>query len=242
MSGLDTSFARGMPSGLFAGGLAALGQKAERPTAVTLTVGTPAAASDTVVEVTASSAATIVKGTILDFAGVQVVVTADTVVGVTPEDLPVRSVENKVGLSEPIDAAEEAVWNGYHRVYGTSSAPLNISETTNQLRSTTYDSNLQPEWDETQITGKGWTLGRQGNFKPHDPAWLLIRQAANTGQEIHVLRILPDESGAPARFERGRAIITGYSDDPPADGIITASWTFTGQGELEYGTFANLSS
>lgn len=231
-----------MPSGLFAGGLAALGAKAVQPTPVTLTVSTAAVASDTEVEVTASSTAMIVKGTVLDFDGVQVVVTADTQVSSVAGDLPVRSVDNKVGLSVGIDLAETAVWNGYHRVYGTSSAPLAISETTQQLRSTTYDSHLQPEWDETQITGKGWTLNRQGNFKPHDPAWLLIRQAANTGQEIHVLRILPDESGAPARFERGRAIITGYSDDPPADGIITASWTFQGQGELEYGTFANLNS
>jgi hypothetical protein len=39
------------------------------------------------------------------------------------------------------------------------------------------------------------------------------------------------KDGTVAQIEEGAALITGFSRPNPADNVITASWTFQGQGK-----------
>lgn len=238
--GLDTSFVRGMFTGIYVGTPAARrNARALFPAPATFTVDEAASAGATTLTLTAPESVSLPENTVLNFGGVYVMVTETTSVGTSPTPVPVSGLETE-GLPDPIAADEEAVWHGLMRVMGTTSTELSLTEGTSNLTSTTYDSGMRMEWDEIQITSKGWTLPRQGNFKPTDPAYLAIREAGLKGLEIPVLRILPDENGDPAEFQRGRSLITGFSVPAPADGIVTASWTFTGQGRLEVGPIDDL--
>lgn len=238
--GLDTTFARGMFAGIYVGRPAARrGQRALHPAPVTFTAAAAAAEGDTSLSLTAPTSVSLPENTVLNFDGVYVVVLETTTVDSTATPVPVSGLETE-GIPADIAENDTSEWHGLMRVMGTTNTELALSEGTSNLTSVTYDSQFRMEWDEITITSKGWTLNRQGNFKPSDPAYQAIRDAALDGLEVPVLRILPDENGDPVEFERGRSLITGFNNPAPADGIVTATWTFSGQGRLEKGPISEL--
>lgn len=236
---LDTTFARGKPTGVYTSAAYPVGVRATKPTPVTLTVEASASAGATTVSLSvASGTVTLQENQILVFNEgdpdeVKCVVTTTTEVTTSNTSVPVDAVEGQTGDGIPGALAENdtAVWDRLYRVLGTSRSPLSLTENTSQLTSITYDSAQAMTWDEMEINSKGWTLGREGRFKAHDPGYIETETAAYEGREVWVQRILPDEQGAPTRLTEGRAIVTNFQDDPPADGIIDASWTWQGQGK-----------
>jgi len=226
---MQQDFVKGLRTGYYVSPLAAPGQKATRPTPAVITVGADAEAGDLTLSLSSASPVTLLAGASLNFGGVSALVTEDTALTSSPAPVPVRALSGAV--------AEDATapWNGMLRISSTASSEVAVTEGTNQLRSITYDSSEEPEWDEAQVTSLGWTMDRGGRFRPNDPAYLVVEQAALTKREVFVERILPDEDGNPARYQAGRAIVTNFRVPSPAEGMVDASWTFTGQGRLETG-------
>lgn len=238
--GLDTSFSRGMPTGLYVSAAAPAGQKATKPTPVTITVGTGVSAGVTTVSLSSSANVTLEENQILVFnAGdpdeVALIVTAQTAVTGTPGAVPVDAVDGVAGDGIPGDLAssDTATWDQMYRVLGTETSDFNVTEGTQELSSVTYDSGQNMSWDEQEITSRGWNIPRGGRFKPNDPAYKAVRACGLSKREVWVKRILADEDGAAAQIEQGRATVTGFSNTAPASGIVDANWTFQGQGEPE---------
>lgn len=231
---LDTGFSRGMRTEVRISTPAPSGQRATKPESITLTNTAAAVEGATELTLTASTATVLEANQILHFGDVSVVVTEQTAVD-TATPVPVDGLEGVAGDGIPASIAEDetATWDGLHRVMGTSDSTLNITEGTNELSSVTYDSGQSMSWDETEITSKGWNMDRSGRFKSRDRAYRSVRQSALTGREVWLERTLTDEQGNPAQIERGRAVVTAFSAPAPAEGIVDASWTFTGQGQLE---------
>lgn len=237
--GLETSFSRGMPTGLYVSAAAPAGQKATKPTAVTLTVGTGVSAGATSLSLSSSADVTLVKNQILIFNAastpVPVLVTADTAVTSTPGAVPVDAVDGLAGdgIPDDLSSSDTATWDRMYRVLGTETSDFNVTEGTQELSSVTYDSGQNMSWDEQEITSRGWNIPRGGRFKPNDPAYKAVRACGLSKREVWVKRILADEDGAAAQIEQGRATVTGFSNTAPASGIVDANWTFQGQGEPE---------
>lgn len=225
----------GVNTGLNISALAPRGTRATKPETIVFTTTAAAEAGDTTLMLEASAPTILERNQMLTFDGVLVLVTEKTSVSDTPTSVPVDAVEGLEGDGIPagIDEGEEASWNQMFRVLGTEDSTLTVNDETNPLGSTTYDSGQTLSWAEVQVVGKGWELDRSGEFKARDKAWLIIREAILTGRELWVERVLSDGKNQPYQVERGRAIITSPSVPAPADGIVTASWTFQGQGALD---------
>lgn len=147
--------------------------------------------------------------------------------------VPVRAVNGTAGTPRALNLGARLYWDGLARVTGTSNSELRISESTQERLSVVYDAEDGPlPWVAAEVLSKHWTLDRAGNYKPTDPAYLAVEKAAVEGREVFVRRILPDEVGEPARLQEGRAFISNFRSAAPADGIVTASWEFRGQGPL----------
>lgn len=234
---LDTRAVRGKRTGVYCSDAFPKGVKATKPTPVTLTVEAAATAGATTVSLSSSADVTLRNQQMLVFNEgevneVKCIVTADTPVTSSATSVPVDVVEGEAGagLPGPLAVDDEAVWDRLYRVHGTSNAPLTVNDNTQNLQSITYDSSEAMAWDEVEVISKGWQFGRQGNFKPRDHSFNQNELAAYEGRELWLQRILPDEDGLPAKVQEGRVIVTNWADDAPAEGVITASWVWQGQG------------
>lgn len=232
--GLEQTFVKGQNVGVHISEVQ--GTKAVAPADITITVTADAAVAALALTLDSSADITLRKNQLLTFGAVEVVVTADTaIVTGTPVSVPVDASEGDAGdgISAEILTNATATWDQLYRVLGTAQSDFSISEQTNQLSSTTYDSSSALSWDEVEITSKGWQVARQGRFKPSDYAYQQIFAAALNGKELWFKHVSPDEDGAPAALREGRVKITGYAETNPSDGIIDANWTFSGQGKPE---------
>lgn len=234
---LDTRFVLGVRSGVYVSDAAPAGAQALEPETVVLEVGEAAAAGALSLQLSSTLPVTLRANQVLTFnagtpAAVTVIVTEDTPVSNAASAVPVDAAEGDEGIGIPaaIDADSVAEWDQLYRVLGTSGSGLTVGESTNELNSVTYDTAQAMTWDESAITSKNWLMNRAGRFKPRDHAFQQVQLANLEGREVFVKRVLADEDGVPALIQKGRSQITGYSDDAPADGIVDASWTFTGQG------------
>lgn len=239
---LDTRFVRGKRTGVYTSDAFPKGVKATKPTPVTFTVAAAAAAGATSVSLTVpAGTVTLRENQILTFnegdpGEVRLVVTEETTVADTSTPVPVDALEGEAGDGIPGALAENdtATWDRLYRVLGTSNSPYSLTRNAQNLQSVTYDNAESSSWDESETTSKSWTVGRQGNFKPRDHAFRQNRLAAHEDREVWLQQILADEDGAPAHVKEGRAIVDAYQEDPPADGIVTASWTWQGQGRPSF--------
>lgn len=205
----------GMPTGLYV--------DSGRPPAVLIVQAYRAAGSRTL-PVRGTRTFTLPAGTVLQFGMFQVTTAEDS--GVTPGAIRFIPLVNPLPAPFAATATSEPVPD-LLRVHGTSETGFRITTATADATSVISSST----WVERARTSQSWQLDRQGNFRPSDPAFQRIQQAARDGTEVQVLRVLPDEYGDPVMRDGGRALISDFHTPSPADGIIRASWVFEGQGE-----------
>lgn len=235
MSDLLT-FARGKNSEIFQGDAVALGSLATEPADVTITVGATAAAGATSASLACTTTVTLRKNLILAFVDgadtVLVRVTADTTITSTPSPVPVDAIAGDLpGIPGELTTDHTAVWDQLNRVIGTESAGFSSSDNVNALTPASYESAFAGTvWAEDEATSKSWSIARSGRFKANDHGLAQAETAHFEEREVWVKVVYPDENGNPARIYEGRARVRNFSVDPPATGVVDASWTWQGQG------------
>lgn len=230
------TFARGKNSEIFQSDAFAAGTLATEPGDVTIEVDAGVAAGATTVTLSCATTVTLRKNLILAFDdGATVVllrVTADTAIGVAGAPVPVDAVAGDLpGIPGALTTSHVAVWDRLHRVIGTESAGFSTTDNVNTLTPATYESAFAgTTWAEDEATSKAWAIARSGRFKAGDFALGQVELASFEEREVWVKVVYPDENGDPARIYEGRARVRNFSVDPPATGVVDASWTWQGQG------------
>lgn len=231
------TFARGKNSEIFQSDAAAAGALATEPADVTITVTVGAAAGDTSVTLACATTITLRKNLILAFddgaTTVLVRVTADTTIGAGGAPVPVDAVAGDLpGIPGALTTSHEAVWDQLHRVIGTESAGFSLTDNVQTLTPATYEAAFAgTTWAEDEATSKSWQIARSGRFKGSDYALGQVETAAFQEREVWVKVVYPDEDGTPVRIYEGRARVRNLAVDPPATGVVDASWTWQGQGK-----------
>lgn len=189
-----------------------------KPAPATITVGTGGAATGaTTIPITAPGV-TIPRGTLLKNGSKEVFI-AETV---DPTDTSITSDPLPAALIAGDTFSFDKLW----RLLGGTQSEFQINE--QQQEAQTYEAG---GWSDGKITGAAWVMPWQGNFRPDDPAWKAIKNAALNFTEVWVARYLPREDGSLALVQEGVASIGGYRDTGPANGIVTAQWNFIGRGK-----------
>lgn len=237
MSNELLSFARGKYTEVFQSDAFAAGVLASEPADVTISVDSAASAGDTSVTLSAPSTITLRKNLILAFTDgsdeVLVRVTADTSIGSGGAAVPVDAIAgDEPGIPAALSTSHTAVWDQLHRVVGTESAGFSTNDNTSSLTPASYESAYAGTvWAEDEATSKGWTVPRSGRFKAGDHALKQAEVANLEEREVWVKVVYADENNDPARIYEGRAKVRNLSVDPPATGVLDASWNWQGQGK-----------
>jgi hypothetical protein len=230
------TFARGKNSEIFQSDAFALGTLASEPPDVTIEVDTGVAAGATSVTLSCASTIVLRRNLILAFADgattVLVRVTEETTIGSGGAAVPVDAVAGDLpGIPGALTTSHEAVWDQLHRVIGTESAGFSMTDNVQALTPATYESAFAgTTWAEDEATSKAWSIARSGRFKGADYALSQVELAQFEEREVWVKVVYPDEEGTPVRIYEGRARVRNLSVDPPATGVVDASWTWQGQG------------
>lgn len=111
------------------------------------------------------------------------------------------------------------------RIYGGTSSGFNLTAT--DVTANTFEA---AGWQDGKVTGGAWSIPWAGNFRPSDPAFLIVENAATLFTEVWIRLSLPGESANLARIIQGVATIDGLQISSPSDGIRTATWSFKGRG------------
>lgn len=230
------TFARGKNSEIFQSDAAAIGVLATEPADVTIEVDVAADAGDTSVTLSCASTITLRRNLILAFddgsTTVLVRVTEETTIGAGGAVVPVDAVAGEIpGIPADLTTSHEAVWDQLHRVIGTESAGFSLTDNVQTLTPATYESAFAgTTWAEDEATSKAWAIARSGRFKGNDYALGQVELAAFQEREVWVKVVYPDDNGVPVRIYEGRARVRNLAVDPPATGVVDASWTWQGQG------------
>lgn len=120
------------------------------------------------------------------------------------------------------------------RVIGGTQAPFANTENVNTLSTTTFETASTVVWDDADVQTAGWNIAWQGNFKPDQEGYHrveLVGGERNKGQELWLSHHITDDNGNLLKVRQGRVKVSGYNEPTTADGILTAAWTFLGQGQ-----------
>lgn len=128
-------------------------------------------------------------------------------------------------LTVSIAAADTAFNYADDRIYGGTSSGFNLTAT--DVTANTFEA---AGWQDGKVTGGAWSIPWAGNFRPSDPAFLIVENAATLFTEVWIRLSLPGESANLARSIQGVATIDGLQISSPSDGIRTATWSFKGRG------------
>lgn len=230
------TFARGKNSEIFQSDAVAIGAIATEPADVTIEVDTAASAGATTVTMSCATTVTLRRNLILAFddgsTTVLLRVTEDTEITPAGVAVPVDAVAGDVpGIPGALTLSHTAVWDQLHRVIGTESAGFSMTDNVQTLTPATYEAAFAgTTWAEDEATSKAWQIARSGRFKGGDYALGQVELAQFEEREVWVKVVYPDEDGTPVRIYEGRARVRNLSVDPPATGVVDASWTWQGQG------------
>ena len=237
MSNELLTFARGKYSEVFQSDAFAAGVNASEPADVTISVDSIAAAGATSATLSCPTTITLRKNLILSFTDgsdeVLVRVTEDTSIGSGGASVPVDAVAgDEPGIPAQLSASHTATWDQLHRVVGTESAGFATNDNTNTLTPASYETAYSgTTWAEDEATSKGWSVPRSGRFKAGDHALQQAEIANLEEREVWIKVVYADEDNEAARAYEGRARVRNFSVDPPASGVLDASWTWQGQGK-----------
>jgi hypothetical protein len=194
------------------------------PSANTITVATGgAAAGATTIPVNALSAAVYANSVLIFASGKRAVVSADAAASAT--SLTVEA------LAASLLAADTATDYGLKRVMGVTTSTYGTAPRTQELGSNTYESSEEKQWQDVDVIGDSWNISVSAEPDLDDAGFKVIETASINGSEVWVKRETMRKDGTVARIEEGAALITGFSRPNPAENVITAAWTFQGQGK-----------
>ena len=119
---------------------------------------------------------------------------------------------------------------GSTRLLGGTQAGFNIS--TEQTESTVFEDELG--YAMPVVTSQSWDIPWTGNLSGSDDAGHTIIKNASvsavSGAKVGITVEVKNQSGTVISKLDGVALVTNYSEDYPADGILTYNCTFTGYG------------
>jgi hypothetical protein len=90
------------------------------------------------------------------------------------------------------------------------------------------------------VTGQSWDVPWTANLTTSDAGHIILKRAAieaTNGRKIGITVEVKDTAGTVISKLMGVAIVTNYSEDYPADGILTYNCTFTGYGSPQLDTY-----
>lgn len=114
-------------------------------------------------------------------------------------------------------------------LYGGTQAGFNISA--DQTDSKVFEDELGFAFGV--VTGQSWDVPWTANLLTADPGHQIVKTAAIGavgGKKVGITVEVKNQSQAIISKLDGVAIVTNYSEDYPADGILTYNCTFTGYG------------
>jgi len=124
----------------------------------------------------------------------------------------------------------EPASGNFKKLAGGTNAQIQIGE--NDITTKEFDSAL---WEDGVIGALNWQIPWDGNWRASDPGYAIVETAALSGAEVFI-DLRPLGTGTGLKRWKGVASITGWTQQLPADGIITNSFTLKGRGALTPGT------
>jgi predicted secreted protein len=134
--------------------------------------------------------------------------------------LEVKTVAD-VEATEPLAAA-------MINVKGTS-AGLTIGS--RDITVTEFGSGAASQWENGVIAGQNWSIPVTANYKPGDTGYEEIETAALAKSVLWVNYFPLGKTAGDPKFS-GHAQVADLTIQGPADGIVSASYTLKGRGEL----------
>jgi hypothetical protein len=135
----------------------------------------------------------------------------------------------KVYVSEILATVLEPPNGGSTRLNGGTQAGFNISA--DQTDSKVFEDSLGFAYGI--VTGQSWDVPWTANLLTADPGHVIVKKAAinaTGGQKVGITVEVKNSASTVISKLEGVAIVTNYSEDYPADGILTYNCTFTGYG------------
>lgn len=137
-------------------------------------------------------------------------------------------------IVEPLEAAISAGTEGEYkaklRLLGGTSTGNSIGA--NRISSVVFED--VAGYEDGVIGSQNWSMPWTANLLPSDPAYRIVFNAsiyAVQGRELYVWQETPPPSGfVTGDIFKGIAVVTDFSREIPADGIVTFTCTFSGQG------------
>jgi hypothetical protein len=124
---------------------------------------------------------------------------------------------------------QNPVGGGQIRLLGGTQSGFNISA--EQTDSTVFEDALG--YSMGVVTAQSWDIPWTGNLLSTDPAHDIVKNAAVKavlGEKVGITVTVKDAAQTVISQLVGIALVTNYSEDYPADGILTYNCTFTGYG------------
>lgn len=132
---------------------------------------------------------------------------------------------NKVSVSVSANAS-----SGATRLNGGTQAGFSINADVTE--STVFEDALG--FADGVVTSQSWEVPWTANILAGDAGHSIVKNAAENavgGEYVGVTVVVKDSDGGTQISKLdGSAIVTNYSEDYPADGILTYNCTFTGKG------------
>ena len=126
-------------------------------------------------------------------------------------------------------SVEQPTAGGSTRLLGGTQAGFNISA--DQTDSKVFEDALGYAFGV--VTGQSWDVPWTANLLSSDAGHSIVKNAAVTavsGSKVGITVQVRNQAGSTISTLNGVAIVTNYSEDYPADGILTYNCTFTGYG------------
>lgn len=145
-----------------------------------------------------------------------------------------NKVSVKVSEVDPTDLTPTR--GGQTVLVGGTQAGFNISA--DQTDSKVFEDELGFSFGI--VTGQSWDVPWTANLTTSDPGHIILKRAAieaTNGRKIGITVEVKDTAGTVISKLMGVAIVTNYSEDYPADGILTYNCTFTGYGSPQLDTY-----
>lgn len=138
---------------------------------------------------------------------------------------------NKVSVkvSAIAETVAEPPRGGVTTLYGGTQAGFNISA--DQTDSKVFEDELGFAFGI--VTGQSWDVPWTANLLTADPGHQIVKNAAigaTNGKKVGITVEVKNNASTVISKLEGVAIVTNYSEDYPADGILTYNCTFTGYG------------
>ena len=134
-----------------------------------------------------------------------------------------------VRVSSISETVAEPTNGGATRLNGGTQAGFNISA--DQTDSKVFEDSLGFAYGV--VTGQSWDVPWTANLLTADPGHQIVKTAAINavgGKKVGITVEVKNSAQAIISKLDGVAIVTNYSEDYPADGILTYNCTFTGYG------------